>query len=355
MSRLTWIRSHPAASFFLLALAVNYALLIPVLYMRDSMEQPLVAVFGLYAPRLAVYSPVLVAMVLSRWLDPDRSRASGRTRWTVFAIVWLLAVVVFALENRTQAEELDDVGFAALFVLAAPAALLPAFVVSAAFSRITGVRQFLSTLVRPKGHVGWYLVALFTFPLLYVSGQVITQFVSREPLFANIQLSSEVLTATFVTFAFVFFYSGGINEEGGWRGFGQKYLQRNYSPLTANLLLYLYLVVWHIPNDIVQYAEGGYVRIRIALYPFIVILFGWVYNRTGGSILAPALFHASMNSMNTLQDAIPGTTIGLILLVLFAAFAVVSDRMWKRLPADQTRADDVSGRLAVAGSRVPSS
>ncbi len=355
MSRLTWIRSHPAASFFLLTLAVNFALLIPVLYLRDSVDEPLVAIFALYAPRLAVYSPVLVGIALMRWMEPDRSRASVRARWTTFAIVWLLAVVVFALEYRTQAEEIDDVGFAALLVLAVPAALLPAFVVSAAFSRVAGVREFLSTLVRPTGHVVWYSVALFTFPLLNVSGLVVTQLVSREPLFANIQLSSEVLWATLVTFAFVFFYSGGINEEGGWRGFGQRYLQRNHSPLTANLLLYSYLVVWHIPNDIVQYADGGYLRIRIALYPFIVILFGWVYNRTGGGILAPALFHASMNSMNTLQDAIPGTTVGSVLLVLFAVYAVASDRMWKRLPAPRTRADDMPDRPAVAGSQVPSS
>jgi membrane protease YdiL (CAAX protease family) len=93
-------------------------------------------------------------------------------------------------------------------------------------------------------------------------------------------------------------------------------------------------VVWHIPNDIVQYSEGGYLLIRIGLYPFITILFGFVYNRTKGGILATALFHASMNSMNTLQAALPFTNAGSVLLVALAIFAILSDRMWRKLPSD---------------------
>ena len=93
-------------------------------------------------------------------------------------------------------------------------------------------------------------------------------------------------------------------------------------------------MVWHIPNDIIQYSEGGYLLIRIGLYPFITILFGWVYNRTRGSILAPALFHASMNSMNTLVSVLPVTDAGSVLLILFAVFAVLFDRMWRKLPGN---------------------
>jgi membrane protease YdiL (CAAX protease family) len=98
------------------------------------------------------------------------------------------------------------------------------------------------------------------------------------------------------------------------------------------------MVIWHIPNDVVQYRDGGYLLVRIALYPFITILFGWIYNRTRGSILAPAIFHASMNSMNPLMGAFPITTAGNILLIGLTIVAVVSDRMWKKLPLDHPAA-----------------
>jgi membrane protease YdiL (CAAX protease family) len=171
--------------------------------------------------------------------------------------------------------------------------------------------------------------------VLYILGLAITQLLTGVPRLSSVQISPEILLATLITFASVFFYSGGINEEGGWRGFAQRRLQAKYSPLITNVLLWAYLVVVHIPNDIVQYRDGDYLVIRFGLYPFIIILFGWVYNRTRGSILAPALFHASMNSMNTLGAELPITIAGSVLLVLFAVFTVLYDRMWKKLPTDQ--------------------
>jgi membrane protease YdiL (CAAX protease family) len=163
---------------------------------------------------------------------------------------------------------------------------------------------------------------------------LITNLLDNKPLLFSVHFTPGILPATLITFASVFFYSGGVNEEGGWRGFAQRRLQTYCSPLVANLLLWVYLLVWHIPNDIIQYRESGYLLYRIGLYPFITILFGWVYNRTRGSILAPALFHASMNSMNTPGSVLPGTNAGNIALVLFALSAILVDQMWRKLPAD---------------------
>jgi len=52
--------------------------------------------------------------------------------------------------------------------------------------------------------------------------------------------------------------------------------------------------------------------------------------------LAPAIFHASMNSMNPLMGIFPINTAGNILLVGLAIVAIVSDRMWRRLPGDHS-------------------
>ena len=329
---LEWIKAHPIVSFFALTLALVYTLLFPALYFIDKTDQDLIMILALYAARLGVYVPVLVGMLVTRWVLPDQSPTSASKRWTIFGIVWLLALVVSALDLQRGGAPLELVP---LLILSIPIAVLPAYVVSSAYSRVTSLREYLSTLVQPRGNLIYYLIALLTFPVLYILGLVITQLLTGEPRLSNIQLTPEILLATLITFASVFFYSGGINEEGGWRGFAQRRLQTKYSPLVANVLLWGYLVILHIPNDILQYRDGDYLLVRFGLYPFIVILFGWVYNRTRGSILAPALFHASMNSMNTLQAAIPGSIAMSVLLVLFAIFVVFLDRMWKKLPTDQ--------------------
>jgi len=327
-----WIKAHPIVSFFALTLLLTYALLFTALFLMDMTDQDLLVIFGLYAARLGVYAPVLVGMLVTRCMLPDQSPTSASKRWSIFGIVWLVALIVSTLDLKRGGAPLEWVP---LLILSIPIAVLPAFVVSSAFSRVTSLREYLSTLVRPRGNLIYYLIALLTFPVLYILGLAITQLLTGEPRLSSVQLSPEILLATLITFASVFFYSGGINEEGGWRGFAQRRLQTKYSPLIANVLLWAYLVVVHIPNDIVQYRDGDYLLVRFGMYPFIIILFGWVYNRTRGSILAPALFHASMNSMNTLQAAIPGTIAMSVLLVLFSVFVIFLDRMWKKLPSDQ--------------------
>jgi membrane protease YdiL (CAAX protease family) len=328
------MKSHPIISFFSLALVITWGLLIVLALALTGLvnQSDLMDVLVLYTARLAVYGPVLAGMIVTRWITPEKSPGSARKRWLTFGIVWIIALVVSAL--GLQQESAGNTGLIPLLIISIPIALLPAFLFSNAFSKVTSLRDYLSTLVHPRGHFVWYLVALLTFPVVHLLGIVITNLLDSKPLLFNVHFTPGILSATLIACASVFFYSGGVNEEGGWRGFAQRRLQTYCSPLAANLLLWVYLVVWHIPNDIIQYREGGYLLIRIGLYPFITILFGWVYNRTRGSILAPALFHASMNSMNTLVSVLPVTDAGSVLLVLFAVFAIVFDRMWKKLPTD---------------------
>ena len=44
------------------------------------------------------------------------------------------------------------------------------------------------------------------------------------------------------------------------------------------------------------------------------------------------IFHASMNTMNPLMGLFPIALAGNGLIILFAAFVIVLDRMWRRLP-----------------------
>jgi membrane protease YdiL (CAAX protease family) len=251
-------------------------------------------------------------------------------------MVWLIGLIVYALDLRLGPSG-ELLGWIPLLIISMPIALLPAVVVSGALSPVASLRDYLSTLVHPRGNLIWYLVALLTFPVTAFLGLAITQLKTGENLFSGLNITPAILLATLVTFARVIFYTGGINEEAGWRGFAQRRLQTNYSPLLANLLLWACLVLWHIPNDIVHPPGGSgssYLLIRFGIYPFITILFGWIYIRTRGSLLAPVLFHASMNSIDLLGSVLPRTNAGDVLLVLFAIFAILYDHMWKKLPAD---------------------
>jgi membrane protease YdiL (CAAX protease family) len=91
----------------------------------------------------------------------------------------------------------------------------------------------------------------------------------------------------------------GFGEEVGWRGFALPGLQQKHSALGAAVLLGLGWAGWHLPLFFV-------IDTYRALGPMILpgfalgivsgsIVLSWLYNRSGGSVLAVAIWHGSYN------------------------------------------------------------
>ena len=208
----TWMKSHPLVLFFSLAVVITWGVFIPALalYQASRVNQSdLMDVLLLYLSRLAFYGPVLAGMIVTRWITHDMSPGSAWKRWLTFGIVWILALVVSAL--GLQRENASSTGLIPLLIISIPIALLQAYVFSSAFSRVTSLRDYLSTLVHPRGHFAWYLVALFTFPVVHLLGIAITNLLDGKPLLFNVHFTPGILSASLIAFASVFFYSGGVN------------------------------------------------------------------------------------------------------------------------------------------------
>jgi membrane protease YdiL (CAAX protease family) len=332
MNKLTeWIKQHQVAVFFLLAFAITWGAVIPAMAM-SSETRALFQVLVFYLARIGVYGPALAGIIVTRVAAPGWGERSRGARWIAFFAAWTLAWAVSCLYVRRLSS--GEIGLPAIIVLAAPSAMLPAFVVSGVFSKVSSLRRYLSTLVRPRGSLVWYLVALLTFPTIHVLGNAITQLGSSGSAQFGSGIGMDLVGRTMLEFLFVFFFAGGINEESGWRGFALPRLQASYSPLVANLILWFFWAAWHLPIDLVEYSREWHFTNRVVLLPFVTILFGWVYNRTRGSILAVALFHASMNATNVLMDVFPVTNAGHALLITLGLFAILCDRMWEKLPTD---------------------
>jgi membrane protease YdiL (CAAX protease family) len=325
MNRVTdWIKRHQVAAFFILAFAITWPLFILIFFVFPGNQ--LVMASGL----LAVFSPALAAMLISAIIEPQPKLRNRKPRWIAFGVSWLISWMLMTLYYW----QVEKVELIVAVILWAVFATLPAWVLSSAFARTPGIRNHFSTILRPRGSVLWYLVAFFSVPALALLGAGITRLLGGE---VNYRLEGMSLgeMAIFLSLTFLsgFLCSGGINEESGWRGFALPRLQARYPVILAIGIVWFFWALWHIPYDIGQGADPNWILVNRTLYNFIFsVLFSWVYNRTKGSILAPALFHPSMNAFG---NNLPFTTAGTALLVLLAVFAIVYDRMWKKLPADQ--------------------
>lgn len=90
-----------------------------------------------------------------------------------------------------------------------------------------------------------------------------------------------------------------FGEEAGWRGFALPALQRQYGALTAALVLTPIWAVWHLPFffTVATYRDfplPGYVGFFFGLACGSIVL-TWLYNGTGGSVLACAVWHGLFN------------------------------------------------------------
>jgi len=325
MKRITeWIRHHQVLAFFILAYTISW----PGLLLNYFIFPGNLFVEPLSAP--IVFSPALTAMLISGIAEPHPKHASSGPRWLTFFISWLFASAVLILDFW-KIQKIDPE--ATIIVFSCLFSLLPAWVLSGAYAKTPGIRKHFSTLLRPRGPVLWYLVIFLIFPGIQLLDMGITRLFGGETQFylADLNFDGSAILLLLI-FMRGFLISGGINEESGWRGFALPRLQARYPVIVSAGIVWFFWALWHLPYDIGEGVELAWILENRLLWNLIFSIFmTWLYNRTNGSILAPALFHTAMN---TFGNNFPRTTISESLFIGLAIFAFLSDRMWRKLPSD---------------------
>lgn len=120
-----------------------------------------------------------------------------------------------------------------------------------------------------------------------------------------------------------------LGEEIGWRGFALPRLQQRFSALNASLILGAVWGIWHYPGFLI----GVGVPLELPFIFFLAwvllatILMTWIYNHTGGSILAAILVHsaanATLNYLPLLPEWVGQTTTFSIFLSLMLLVVVM--------------------------------
>jgi uncharacterized protein len=108
---------------------------------------------------------------------------------------------------------------------------------------------------------------------------------------------TQTIPGAVVLLIFSIFPGSAGGEEIGWRGFALPHLQAVRSALGASVVLGVVWGVWHLP----LYLTGADFRPFSLFAPWVVltvavsVIYTWIYNGTGGSLLLVVLFHAASN------------------------------------------------------------
>ena len=322
---------HQVIAFFVLTYAITWALWIPfapLAYSGGRAYRAPSIIVHLSVPFVihGVFGPALASIILLAVMESKPRQGSRRTPWIVFAVSWVAAALIY----RTSRQQLHNLSLYAV-AISAVTALPGAFIASCAVSRLPGIRKHLASLVKPRGAVVWYLVAVFLIPGLRFLGVLITR-VLGQSIPPPDETGEGLRLVGMVAFSVLYSALHGIlGEEIGWRGFALPRLQSRFSPLIASAILGVFWLIWHLPLHI---AEFGFDIRKFALPHYIVMYFWgfiltWIYNHSKGSILAVGLMHVSFNVS---FGFIPQTRVWNTIVILAAVFVVLADQMWKKLP-----------------------
>jgi membrane protease YdiL (CAAX protease family) len=171
------------------------------------------------------------------------------------------------------------------------------------FDGRTGLLEFWSRLLKWRFVIRWYALALLFAPLLFAVLLLVLSLLSSEFLpgiFTAGNKTSHLMMALMTGLM------AGIFEEIGWTGFATPRLRKRYGILVTGLIVGMLWAVWHLlPAFWLGFASGtisgalSFVSYLLDPFLFLVasrVIIVWVYDRTGGSLLAGTLMHVSLTA-----------------------------------------------------------
>jgi uncharacterized protein len=222
--------------------------------------------------------------------------------------------------------------------------MVAALVVTAWVSGRRGLADLVQRMSRWRMPLRWWAATVS--PLLFVAAALLVAAVAGTlPSWDDADRYSGLPTLG-VASVTALVILGALGEETGWRGFALPLLQRRYSPLAAALLVTPIWAAWHLPlfftiSTYRDFAPPAYIGFVFALGCGSIVL-TWLYNRTGGSILACAIWHGLFN-MATATVAASGTLAGVT-----SALVIVQAILLLRLELRARK----RGEATVIGPRV---
>jgi len=165
-----------------------------------------------------------------------------------------------------------------------------------------GVRALFRKLLIWRVGLRWYLFAIFGMAVIFVLAILLYNLVvpsahlpllsSGFPAASPLQMILS-LVPMFIIFTLV------NGEELAWRGYATPQLQARYSALVSSLVMGVLWTVFHLP---LFFTRTGSSQADWPFASFLVstvaltVLYTWMLNHTGGSVLLAYLFHGAANT-----------------------------------------------------------
>ena len=176
--------------------------------------------------------------------------------------------------------------------------MLSALIVTAITQGLSGLKELGKRMIRwacPK----WIIVAFSPLIIGYIVLKILNALTGSQIVLSDFGVVNYLPPLGFGALL-LWFFTFGLGEETGWRGFALPRLQKGRSALAATLILAAFWALWHLPQFFYLFDPTMAVAWVIGLFAGAVIL-TWLYNSANNSILMVAIWHACFNFMTASQ------------------------------------------------------
>jgi membrane protease YdiL (CAAX protease family) len=223
-----------------------------------------------------------------------------------FTVSWICFIGIAAISQR------DPLLSPALLLLQQALLYIGVFtpaLVALFLSSRTGIRGETKTLLGRIGRwqvpIKWYVFAVGYLAIIKILVALIHRVVTGEwPVFGR--------EAWYIMIAAILFSAWvQAGEEIGWRGFALPRLTVKFGLPVSTLLLGILWACWHLPLFFVKGADtfGQSFPLYLLQVTALSVAMGYLYWRTGGSLLLVMLMHAAVNNTKGIvSSAVQGAT-----------------------------------------------
>jgi uncharacterized protein len=213
--------------------------------------------------------------------------------------------------------------------------LVAALVVIGVAEGRAGFRELGARMIRWRVGWTWWLVAVGTpLAVLAVAAAAnVALFAAPAPVLAAVAWTQLALGAAI---RFINPLDGPLGEEPGWRGYALPQLQARRSPLASGVVLGVLVAVWHLPLVAMGMLPGVGLPITFA----ITLVYVWLFNHTGGSVLLAMVFHIAQGTVSYGALGFAGADaarmdwlVGVLWFVLALGVVVLDRAAWRTAPA----------------------
>lgn len=319
------IRSNPIISYLIITFLITWSFWFApmIISLPKDIKLGIILIGG--------FGPAIAAFILLHFNSGKKIEIHSKSSFWIFSIIAILIICLATFFVKSGNSDNWDRnlwnGLNELSVLGMILLMASCFFWGLMMSNARNINlkeNFLKSFLWDKTRIKWYVFALLFFPATYALSYILGSLFELQTTDYFFNPDTYFLLAFLLTFFFT-----GAPEEFGWRGFLQKELQKKYNPLIAALIIGFVWALWHLP----LHYNGLYPPEFTFLSRFSTqfqwaILFLWVYNKSGYSILAVMVLHAFSNNIYRLvgYSYLPGMVLGVLVVIIF----IVDSKMWQR-------------------------